>query len=494
MKQDRLREILDRFEQARIIVVGDAYLDEYVFGAVTGVSLEAPIPIYEVERKRHNPGAAGNAACNIAALGAKTFMIAYVGADANADILRKEFAVRNVDPSGLVVHPKRPTNTYGKLVAGGFNIPEQEVLRVDTPMPGLIEPGIEDQIIANIEARASEADAIVVVDQVSSVVTERVIEAVVKIAGAHGLLTVGDSRERAGALKGFDILVPNDREAVKGAGLKIAAENEVTGAELREAGERLLQICGRALITRGAHGISVFSRGEEPVEVPIAVEVSDVVDVTGAGDTVTATVAVSTVAGALPAEAAYFGNAAAGVAVQQQGVVTVPKAELDHALFASGGPAKVKTRPELEKTLARLREEGKRAVWTNGCFDILHAGHITYLQRAASEGDVLVVGLNSDASVQSLKGPSRPVVPEAERALLLSALECVDYVLIFDEESPANLLRQLQPAVYAKGGDYELDTINQEERHIVEEYGGRIALIPGVQGHSTTNLIARIKR
>lgn len=489
MEEARLRELLAKFDRARVLVVGDIYLDQYTFGAMTGISLEAPIPIYEVHRRRHNPGAAGNAACNVAALGAKTYMIGYVGDDANADIVRKEFAVRHVDTSGVVVHPTRPTNTYGKMIAGGFNIPEQEVLRVDTPKPTFIEPEIEEQIIRNIRARASEVDAIVVVDQVSSVATERVITAVVECAKKHGLITVGDSRERAGALIGMDALVPNDREAGIGAGIPVTDEKT-----LHQAGKKLLQICKNAVITRGAKGITVFKESGETVDFPVTVMPHEVVDVTGAGDTVTAAVAVTLTVGGSIEEAAYIGNAAAGVAVKKPGVVTVPRAELEQALFGKGGPSKLKTLDELKEIVARFKAEGKRVVWTNGCFDIIHIGHIIYLQRAAAEGDVLIVGLNSDASVRKNKGPERPIVPENERALVLAALESVDYIILFDDLTTVPILQVLKPDVYAKGGDYTIETIVQEERRVVEGYGGRIAIIPGVEGYSTTNLIARLRK
>lgn len=487
MDLNHFRDLLSRFEKARVLVVGDIYLDENVYGVVTGVSLEAPIPIYEVHRRKYNPGAAGNAACNVAALGAKTYMVGYVGNDVNADIVRREFAVRNVDTSGLVVHPTRATNTYGKLRAGGFNIPTQEILRTDTPTPVFVEGEVEDQIIANIRARAPEVDAIVVTDQVCSVATERVLSEVVALAKKHKLITVGDSRSRAGAFKDFDIIVPNDREAGIGAGIDVVDE-----ATLHAAGKKLLTICKNAVITRGAQGISVFAADGSVTDVPITVAPEAVVDVTGAGDTVTAAVTVTMVAGGTLKDAAIVGNTAAGVAVAQEGVVTVPKVQLERALLSKSGPAKLKTIEELESLIRTLRESGKRVVWTNGCFDIVHVGHITYLQKAASLGDVLVVGLNSDASVREVKGPGRPIVPEHERAVVLSALECVGYVVLFSEPSPMPYLEALQPDVYAKGGDYTLDTIVQEERRLVESYGGKIAIIAGVEGRSTTNIIARI--
>ncbi len=485
MTPGRVNEILARFDRAKVLVVGDIYLDENIYGKVTGVSLEAPVPIFEVHRKLYNPGAAGNAACNVAALGATTYMVGVVGNDTNADIVRREFAIRNVDTSGLVVHPVRPTNTYGKLRAGGFNIPEQEVLRTDTPKPVFIDGDIERQVIANIEARAGSVDAIVVTDQVSSVVTTKVLETVVACARKHKLLTVGDSRSRIGEFRGFDIVVPNDREAGIGVGIDVVDEDS-----LHRAGAELITRCKNALVTCGPEGITLFAEDGAVEQFPT--RATSVADVTGAGDTVTAAAAVAVVSGASLAEAAMIGNAAAAVAVARKGVVTVSKPELEEVLLSSGGPAKVRSLGDLKDIVRGLQSEGRTVVWTNGCFDILHVGHITYLLSTAKQGDVLVVGLNSDASVRRVKGPERPIVPEHERAMVMSAIECVDYITVFDDASPMAIISELKPDVYAKGGDYTIDTINQEERKIVEAYGGRIAIIPGVEGKSTTNIVQRI--
>jgi len=485
MAGQRHEELLDSFDQKRVMVVGDIYLDENVFGVVTDVSLEAPIPIFEVQERKHNPGAAGNAACNVAALGATTYMVGVVGDDPNADIVRKEFAVRNVNTSGVVIDPGRATNTYGKLRAGGHNIPTQEVLRTDTPTPTFISGATEDQVIANIRARAPEVDAIILGDQVSSTVTERVIAEVVACAKEHNLLTVADSRKRAGAFKGVDIVVPNDREAGVGVGIDVVDETT-----LHEAGKALIKTSKNALVTCGPDGITIFAENGDITNVPITP--CEVVDVTGAGDTVTAAVTLSVLAGGTLEEASVIANAAAGVAVAQKGVVTVSRDEVKRAIGGAGGPLKLKTLEDLERIVAKLREEGKKVVWTNGCFDILHVGHITYLLEAARLGDILVVGLNSDASVRENKGPERPVVSEGDRAIVMSALECVDYLTIFSDKTTVGILERLKPDIYAKGGDYTLDTIVQEERRVVESYGGAIKIIPAVKGQSTTGLIRRM--
>jgi D-beta-D-heptose 7-phosphate kinase / D-beta-D-heptose 1-phosphate adenosyltransferase len=478
-------DLLKKFRDVRLMAVGDIYLDEYTEGSITEVSLEAPIPVLEVKEKRYNPGAAGNAACNAAALGAKTYMIGVVGADSNADIVRRAFAARNVNTDWLVVDPERPTNTYGKIRAGGHNIPTQEVLRTDTQKPVLISGEVEAAVVANIEKLAPEVDAIMLGDQAVSVLSERVLAAVAACAEKHNLVTVADSRKRAGIFKGIDIVVPNDAEAGLAAGIEVTDD-----ASLEKAGKFLLQSAKNALVTRGPAGITVFAADGGVETVPI--RPVRAVDVTGAGDTVAAAVALTMASGGSLIDAAYLGNMAAGIAVVQEGVVTVANAEVASALTGGGGPEKLKTPAELKPLIEKLKADGKRVVWTNGCFDILHVGHITYLLNARHKGDVLVVGLNSDRSVRENKGPDRPVVHEESRAIVLSALECVDYIILFDDRTPMKLLEELEPDVYAKGGDYTIDTIVQEERRLVEGYGGRIAIISGIDGESTTYVFDKI--
>ncbi len=487
MDQQHYLDLLKKFNDVRVMAVGDIYLDEYVFGTITEVSLEAPIPVLEVQQRRYNPGACGNAACNAAALGGKTCMVGVVGQDANADVIRREFAARNVDTSHVVADPDKPTNTYGKIRASGHNTPSQEVMRTDTPKPTLLEPHIEAQVIEKIRALAPQVDAIMLGDQAVSVITDKVLETVVACAKEHNLVTVADSRKRAGMFKDVDVVVPNDAEAGLAAGVQV-----VDDATLEQAGKALLESARNALVTLGPKGIMVFAEDGSVEHVPI--RPVKAVDVTGAGDTVSAAVTLTLAAGGSLRDAAYLGNIAAGIAVTQENVVTVSNAEVAGALAAGEhqGPAKLKTLEAMKPVMARLKQEGKRVVWTNGCFDILHVGHITYLLAAREQGDVLLVGLNSDRSVRENKGEGRPVISEDERATVLSALECVDYMVIFDGKTPMRLLEELKPDVYAKGGDYTLDTIVQEERRLVESYGGSIAIIPGIGGRSTTDIIARI--
>ncbi len=484
MTLDRLKELFAKFDGLRVVVVGDIYLDEISHGLMTGTSLETPVPIVEMTERRYNPGAAGNAACNVATLGARTTMIGVVGADNNAQILREEFAKFGVETSHLVTDFGRPTNTYGKLLAHAANGVPQEILRTDTPTPPPLTSGIERYVIEAINDAAANADAIVVVDQVGSVATPGVIDAIVEAAKSRTILTVADSRGRINRFRGFRIAVPNDAEL----GQAFDIDTRTTTG-FAQAGTRLLEVCESGLVTRGERGISGISRQGNFTSGALA---HRVVDVTGAGDTVTAAVTLALLAGASLEDAAYAGNAAAAVAVAQPGVVTVTREEVIELFEGNGRSEKIQPLPLLKHTLDRLRASNRRVVWTNGCFDIIHAGHVAYLDRAAREGDVLVVGLNSDRSVTAIKGPERPIVPEAERAIILAAFASVDYVTVFDDASPLGAIETLRPDVYAKGGDYTVDTINQDERRLVEGYGGRIAILPGVDGRSTTNIVRRL--
>jgi len=478
-------DLLSRFDEARVLVVGDIFLDETMYGALTGVSLEAPVPVYEVRDRRYNPGAAGNVACNLAAMGARTAIVGLVGDDTNGRIVRDALAARGVDIAGVVAESDYTTNTYGKVKAGGGTIMAQEILRVDTPAPKSISTEVEGRIIANVVTRANEVDAIVVIDQAESAITENVLKAIVGCGTKHHLLTVGDSRNRLGLFAGFNLVVPNESEAGRAADVDVADE-----ASLREAANRLRATCKNVLVTRGPNGVSAFA---EIGEVHQPATGSKVVDVTAAGDTLTAAATLTMIAGGSLNDAAVIGNAAAGVAVGQEGAVAVSKNEIEQSLSGAGGPGKIVTPDDLKAIMEGHQDVGKKVVWTNGCFDILHAGHVLYLAEAARQGDVLVVGLNSDASLRAVKGPDRPYMPENERAIILAGLEAVDYVTIFDADSPLAIIDDLRPDVYAKGGDYAIDTIDQDERKLVEGYGGAIALLPGIEGQSSSSIIKRAR-
>ena len=488
-----LIDAMDIFSDKKVLIIGDLYLDEYIWGDMAEISKEGPIPIIHIKTRTFSPGAAGNTACGVRALGAVTYVAGVVGNDTNAKIMLEEFKSRGINTHGVVVDKSVPTNTYTKITAGGFHSPRQEVLRVDTERPEYIEREIEDKIITYVKEIVPEMDAIIIVDQVAGVATHRLLKEVVQIAktsSPHPTPVIGDSREQARELKGFDLILPNDSEASLATGIRITDEES-----LIEAGFRLLRE-GRnhnVIITQGKDGMSVFEEDGSVTHLPTFAQ--EVFDVTGAGDTATATTTLGLLSGLDVIDAARLANYAAGIVVSKMGTATVSREEIRKAIErqeAISSLDKIRTLPELTSRIESLKMMGKKIVWTNGCFDILHAGHVTYLQKAKELGDVLIVGLDSDSSVRALKGPGRPVVSEGQRAIVLAALSCVDYIIVYPEPEPTHIIEALKPDVYVKGGDYTINTLNSNETRVVESYGGEITILPEVDGESTTKIIDRI--
>jgi len=491
ISKKRLEELLATCAGKRVLVVGDVYLYDYIWGRMTEISTEAPVPVVHVYSRSYAPGAAGNTAAGVAAFGGCALLCGCIGDDANGRILTDSLQTMGVDVSGLVVLKGGVTNTWTKISARGLRSSPQEVLRTHTEPPGRIDAATEEIIIAAVRRLAPQADAIVLVDQLSSVVTRRIIDVVRELRTSHSLITVGDSRENVRDMRGMDLIVPNDYEA--GAAVNLLLDGQ---AAIERAGEMLLgcQNLQNVIITRGRDGMSVFARGEKPVH--LRTYAQEVFDVTGAGDTVSACTTLCLVAGASAAEAAQVANLAAGVAVSRSGAVAVSAHDVLDAHARHTGIAassKIKTLAELCEIVAELRREGLKIAWTNGCFDILHTGHLSYLRKARQAADVLILGVSGDACVTRLKGPGRPINKQNERAELLAEMECIDYVTIFEEESPSHIIAALKPDIYIKGGDYTIDTINQVERRVVEGYGGEIMLIGLVEGVSTTKIISRIQ-
>jgi len=488
----RLRELLEGFRGKRVLVVGDIYLYEYIWGRMTEISTEGPVPVVQVNGRSYAPGAAGNTALGMVELGASVRLCGCVGDDANGRLLTECLAARGVDTSAIVVSGSMPTNTYTKISAGGFHSARQEVLRTHTTPPGRIDSASEGAVRAAVDAAVTEVDAIVLVDQLSSVVTREIIDHVIELRRKREIVVVGDSRDNVRDLRGMDLIVPNDYEA--GMAVNLTVDSDLT---VERAGEMLLgcQKLQNVIITRGREGMTVFSRNARPVH--LRTHVQEVFDVTGAGDTVTAATTLALLAGGTAVEAGQVANLAAGVAVSRVGAVVVSAEDIldAHARYTGIAPSsKIKTLDELEKIVDELRRDGCKIGWTNGCFDILHTGHIAYLRKARQAADVLLLGISGDRTVRELKGPGRPINSENERAEVLAELACIDYVIIFQELSPAHILERLKPDVYIKGGDYTIDTINQTERRIVEAYGGDIQLLDHVEGTSTTDIIGRILR
>jgi D-beta-D-heptose 7-phosphate kinase / D-beta-D-heptose 1-phosphate adenosyltransferase len=466
---------LERFARQRLLVVGDIILDRYLWGEVDRISPEAPVPVVLQSRTSDIAGGALNVARNLVAAGARTAIVGVVGDDDEARHIRELMTALRIPLRGLVVDPSRPTTLKTRVMTRG-----QQLLRLDRESLGPYPDAIERRLVDALRAQLKGCSAVIVSDYGKGVVSQSLVRHVVSLAHAANLPVVVDPKQHDFRhYAGADFLTPNLREASAAAGQPLdGAEAVVT------QGRRLLrQFGGRGLvITRSHEGVSLITRGQ-PVHIPARAR--EVFDVTGAGDTFISHFALALSAGIAPPEAAMIGNAAAGVAVTKLGAVTVAPEELAAALGSTQSLSKVRTADDLALTLDHLRDQRRRIVFTNGCFDLFHAGHVRMLHEARALGDVLIVALNTDASVRRIKGRPRPILPEDERAAVVSSLAVVDYVLFFEEDSPERLIQRLRPDVLVKGSQ-EGDPVGAD---IVRAYGGQVVEMPIYQTLSTGELV-----
>lgn len=461
-------------------VVGDLILDRYLSGEAERISPEAPIPVLDVSREETRLGGAGNVVSNLLAAEAAVWIGGVVGRDANGEQLLAALVQARADVRGVVLDEARPTVEKVRLIARS-----QQVLRFDREDRAPLSGPVEARLVAAIEEAASGCDVIVVSDYAKGTVTPAVLAAVLR-AGPRVL--VDPKGIDYARYRGAYAITPNRAEAEAATGLRIDS-----AAALQRAAARLLEVVDAevVLITLGAEGIYCAERGGNAFQVHS--EARRVFDVTGAGDTVIALLARYLAAGVALPDAVRIANAAAGLVVGRLGAVAIPLSDLYRALRDESNEVSHKLlRREDARALARdLRDKGLRIVFTNGCFDLLHAGHARYLGQARTQGDVLVVGVNDDASVRRLKGPGRPLVELQDRAAMLAALEAVDFVVPFAEDTPEELIREITPHVLVKGDDWQGKGI--AGREWVEAHGGTVFLAPLLEGRSTTGLLERIR-
>jgi D-beta-D-heptose 7-phosphate kinase / D-beta-D-heptose 1-phosphate adenosyltransferase len=470
----------DRFAELDIWVVGDLMLDEYVTGTVERISPEAPVPVVRAQATEHRLGGAANVARQIATLGARVSLAGICGEDAAGDELLQLCAQAGIDTRAVLKLPGRHTTRKLRVVSHS-----QQLLRLDWED---IQPCAADVGLRLLErlAAAGAPAAIVLSDYAKGVLTADTLAAVMRTRGSIPLVVDPKHRDFA-RYRGATTVTPNLHELEVACGRTLAVDDT---AAIATAARGLMASAGleSMVVTLGNRGMLVVTPGAREVSVPAMRH--EVYDVTGAGDTAIAVLALGLAAGAPLLEAAQLANAAAGVSVCQVGAVAVSAASIRDAL-ASRPEGKLLSRPELAARASTWRAEGKRIVFSNGCFDLLHAGHLSLLSHAAKLGDVLVLAINSDASVRRLKGAERPLVPQAERAALLAALTFVDAVTIFDEDTPLAVLQTVRPHVLVKGGDYQPSEV--VGRELVEASGGRVVIVPLTPEKSTSSLVARIR-
>ncbi|HAT10206.1 MAG TPA: bifunctional heptose 7-phosphate kinase/heptose 1-phosphate adenyltransferase [Planctomycetes bacterium] len=469
------------FRGKRVLVVGDAMLDRYLWGEVSRISPEAPVPVVRLTRRSATAGGAANVAANLARLGCTASLCAAVGADAGRDELAAMLQAQGVDPGLLTVVPGFPTIVKTRVLGG-----HQQVVRIDEEEPRKLDAVAVAPLASTAAAAVASHDAVILSDYAKGVVQPAVAQAVIAAARAKGIPVLVDPKGADWAkYQGATTVTPNTGELATATGIP-AHDYE----RMVSAGAVLRDRLGLAFLTftRGEHGITLI--GERTTSVPA--QAREVFDVSGAGDTVIATMAAAIAGGLSPEDAMRLANAAAGIVVGKVGTVPIERAELEHELIrliAAEPEGKVRSWSEATSQIARWKAAGEEVVFTNGCFDILHAGHCQILEQSRRVGDRLVVGLNADDSVRRLKGPTRPVNPQEDRAAVLAALACVDLVVLFDQDTPLELITTLRPDVLVKGQDYREDQVVGGPE--VKSWGGRVALLPLLPGRSTTNTIKR---
>ncbi len=471
---EELRAAVRGFRGGRIVVLGDLMLDEYLFGRADRLSPEKPVPVVNFERRDLYPGGAGNVARNLGALGCEPVLISLVGDDETGRQCRTRLVTEGFTDEGLVIEPRRPTPHKLRVHAG-----QHALVRIDYEDPEDASERARGELLDAIDRLAPGCDAAIVSDYRKGTVSADGVRRLSAIAGDRPVVAdpKGADAER---YRGAGYLVPNESELSALAG---GPWDDSLAESLRgRLGLKAL------VLTRSERGIRIYSGGPPRDH---AARAREVFDVTGAGDTFAAAFTAMLADGHSVDVAARAANVAAGVKVRRVGTATVTWTEIE-AELARGLPQAEKklVAAAAAAAAAERRQRGQTVVFTNGCFDLLHAGHIRYLKASRALGDCLIVGVNSDASVRRLKGNHRPILDQKERAEILSALSFVDYVVIFDEDTPLRLIEAVRPDVLTKGADYESHQVVGAD--VVRAYGGRVELIELVEGKSSTGIIGRI--
>ncbi|MBZ0134981.1 MAG: D-glycero-beta-D-manno-heptose 1-phosphate adenylyltransferase [Planctomycetes bacterium] len=478
-----LIEIIDALGKPKVAVVGDLILDHYVFGVVSRISPEAPIPVLHVVREEDRLGGAANVAANILSLGGRGSLVGAIGCDEPGSRFRK--LAKGLSLSATVT-PARPTVLKTRMVSQN-----QQMLRVDRELLGALSQGELREVTQRAVKAASGVGAVVISDYGKGVITPESAQALIAAATRAGVPVIVDPKGRDySRYRGAAAVTPNRAEAEAATGIDCGTLDGV-----REAGKLLCRKLKlkAAVITLSAQGVAVIPARGEMTHFPA--QARSVYDVTGAGDTFIAGFALCVAGGADFHTAARIANYAAALKVARFGAVAITREELRRSVISAhegfDHAGKVVTHDELGDALDEHRKRGERIVFTNGCFDLLHQGHVTYLNFCRGQGDVVVIGLNSDASVRRLKGPTRPVNEGDARARVLAALNDVDYVTLFEDDTPEKLIRKVRPDVLVKGEDWSGKSVAGAD--FVEASGGRVVFAPLVAGKSTTNLIAKAK-
>ncbi|MFG1212135.1 D-glycero-beta-D-manno-heptose-7-phosphate kinase [Xanthobacter flavus] len=472
------------WQDSQVVILGDVMLDRFVYGRVERISPEAPIPVLHHQSGRAMLGGAANVARNIVALGGRASLIGVLGDDVDGDAISGHLCAEDGIVGRFVRVAGHPTTVKTRFVCGS-----QQIMRHDVERLLTVDSRIEDALVDTVTRSLGEASALILSDYAKGVLTPGVIRRVIAVARQMSLPIVVDPKTReVERYAGATVMTPNASEGtmITGHDCSVDEAAQVAVKAIRERAQ-----VDAVVLTRGAQGMTIWAPAEGDSAVNIPTVATEVFDVSGAGDTVVATLSLAMCAGATVSEAARIANAAAGIAVGKRGTAVVRARELAKALGSEGqrGSYKVVSAEVAAEIVADWKDQGFVVGFTNGCFDLLHPGHVELLRKARATCDRLVVALNTDASVRRLKGPTRPVQDESSRSVVMASIESVNLVTLFDEDTPMRIIELLRPDRLIKGADYTVATVVGSE--FVQSYGGRVELVPLEVGHSTSNIIAR---
>ncbi|MFN4258192.1 MAG: D-glycero-beta-D-manno-heptose 1-phosphate adenylyltransferase [Gemmataceae bacterium] len=485
-----LIELVQRLGQPHVLVVGDVMLDRYIWGDAERISQEAPVLLLHADKKEERLGGASSVATMLRALGAKVSLAGVIGADHDGQRVRQMLLDLGIEHDGVIAVSERPTTVKERYIGRAQHRHPQQMLRVDYEVRAPLSAAIEEEVIRVIHHHIRRANIVLISDYDKGVCTSGLLAKVITAAKNLNLRVLADPIRGHDYRKyhGCSAITPNRLEAGLATGKTITCNKLAL-----EAGTRLLETLDleAAIVTLDKDGMALAHRDGRKLIVPTRPR--QVYDITGAGDMVLSVLGMTLATGADYETAIRLANIAGGLEVEKIGVATVTRDEILRDLMQHGlvGNQKILERHQLAAEMESRRRLGQRIAFTNGCFDIIHAGHVQYLQDARAQADVLIVALNSDASIQALKGSNRPCNPFEARAAVLAALESVNYITVFDEATPLQLIELLRPDVLVKGGDYRKDDVIGAS--FVESYGGRVHLSPFRPGFSTTEVLRKLQ-
>lgn len=472
---------LPDFSRVCVLVVGDIMLDRYVWGKVDRISPEAPIPVVNVQHTTSRLGGAGNVAANLAGIGCKVFLTGILGQDwARDELCNLLFAGRIQNAS--VCSPRLPTVTKTRIMGGS-----QQVVRLDEERPDGIDEPLRERVFQELQQRIKQTDVLIISDYGKGLLERRFLQNCITLAKAEGIAVFVDPKvDDWSYYAGANCITPNLKEFNRACHMA-----NISPTPIHSAARKMLDYycLDHLLVTQGRAGMSLFGRQSPSRTLPS--EAREVFDVSGAGDTVIALLCAAFAAGHPMEQAMQLANLGAGEVVGRIGTYALTRADLELAVATPRrDQAAAWDLSSAQALVEQWRMLGQRIVFANGCFDILHPGHVGLLQRAKALGDRLIVGLNTDTSIRRIKGPSRPILPQEDRAAIVLALGCVDAVVFYDEDTPIDLLKALKPHILVKGGDYTPETVVGAD--LIRTWGGRVELLPLVEEKSTSSIVEKI--